>query len=161
MNDYKKKLTQTESGIWVFKGFGNELYYNYVLHFEDNKVVFSCNTCKSEYGIPWTSNIVRIGTFEIDSDILTLNFISAKYFDKDSLSESLNVKMKIKIEEIKVTVKEHLGKLFYIENPNYTPKDIEITEYKLIMKRISGKNIFENRNENEEIELIAERPIID
>jgi hypothetical protein len=40
-------------------------------------------------------------------------------------------------------------------------KEIEITEYKLIAKQIYGINIFESSNENEKIELIAERPIKD
>ena len=63
--------------------------------------------------------------------------------------------MEIEIIEEKITVKEHHGKAFYLRNPNYEPKDIEIVEYKLKVKQILG-----NR-QNEKIEFIAERPVID
>ncbi|MCL1942980.1 MAG: hypothetical protein FWF54_05465 [Candidatus Azobacteroides sp.] len=161
MNEPALKLIHTEAGIWSMKGYNNGLYYNYALTFKDNSVVFTYNTCEREYGVPWTRNIMRLGTFEVDGDILTLHFTSVQYFSDDALPEDLTVKMKMEIEESMAIVKEQRDKTFYLENPNYRPKDIEIIEYKLILKRICGKNIFENHKEDAEIELIAERPVID
>ena len=169
MNELTKKLINTERGIWALKGLNNELYYIYSLQFSKNeKIVFSYHTCEKEYGMCYTINIRRFGTFKIDNNILTINFtsvIGSRYnkpkFSDEPLSENISIKMEIEIVESKEIVKEHIGKLAYIENPSYTPKDVEITEYKLILKRICGENIFENHNEDARIELIAERPIID
>ena len=168
MNELSKKLITTEGGIWVTEGAAksDDLYY-YVFQFsKDNNVIFSYNT--RENGSArwnWTTNVLQYGTFKTDGNILTINFTSAK--NKQSSSDKpipKNLCIEIEIAEIaenKIMVKEHRGKAFYLKNPDYIPKDVEITEYKLILKQISGKNIFENHGENAKIELVAERPIID
>ena len=100
---------------------------------------------------------------------MTINFTSVKSSDHnntkisdESIPESLCIKFEVEeIVESKIMVKEHQGRSFYLDNPNYINKDVEITEYTLIIKQILGKNLFEMHDENTTIELVAERPIID
>jgi hypothetical protein len=168
MNTLSEKLINTERGIWIKNGF-NGLYYIYSLKFYDkNKIGFSYMTSESEYGHPYTINIRRFGTFYIENNVLIINFHSVtgsrynrpKYRD-EPLSENCEIKMEIEIIEEKIILKEHTGKAFYLKNPNYEPKDIEITKYKLKIKQTFGNNIFENNRQNETIEFTAERPILD
>ena len=173
MNELSEKLVTIESGIWSTKraAKSDSLYY-YVLQLskKDNRVIFSYNTREEDTAHwNWVANVLRYGTFEINGNILTLNFTSVKgssvnkpNFSDEPLPEILCVKIEVEdIEENKIIVKEQRGKLFHLENPGYILKDIEITEYKLILKQISGKNIFEHHAENTKIELVADRPIID
>ena len=173
MNELSEKLITIEGGIWSTKraAKSDSLYY-YVLQFskKDNHVVFSYNTRENDtVGQNWITNVLRYGTFEMEGNILTLNFTSVKgsSYNKpkpsdEPLLEILCVEIEIEdIEENKIIVKEQRGKLFHRENPGYILKDIEITEYKSILKQISGKNIFEHHDENTKIELVADRPIID
>ena len=170
-NELAEKLIHTESGIWVTKGFQNEIYYSYALQFSENySVMFSyILSFESEYGIHWNRNAVRYGTFETNGNVLTINFASVKSsnynkpeFSDEPIPESLRIKIEVEeIAESRIVVKEHRGKGFYLDNPDYISKDIEITEYTLIAKLVSGKNLFEIHDENTTIELVAERPIID
>ncbi|MHC6202804.1 hypothetical protein ACYULU_06380 [Breznakiellaceae bacterium SP9] len=162
MDTLSEKLINTEGGIWTKNGF-NGLYYIYSLRFYDkNSVGFSYMTSESEYGRPYTINMRRFGTFYIENNVLIINFhsvIGSRYtrpnYCDEPLLENIEIKMEIEIIEEKITVKEDPGKAFYARNPNYEPKDIEIVEYKLKVKQIFG-----NR-QNETIEFIAERPVID
>ncbi len=166
VNELSRKLVNTEDGIWVFE---KNLDYSYVLQFskEENGILFSYNTYNKS-AMNWNTNILRYGTFKTDSNEFIINFTSVKGsqfnksdFSDKALPDSFSIKIEAKINEEKIIVKEHLGKAFYIKNPNYIPKDVEITEYKLLVKQILGKKIFENKEENITIEFTAERPTID
>ena len=99
-----------------------------------------------EFERPQNTNVVRYGSFEINGNVLTVNFVSAKGSDYDrpkksdkSIPESLCIKIEIEeIAESKIMV-----------------RDIETTEHTLIIKQISGKNLFEVYNENTTIEFVA------
>jgi len=167
--DLSKKLIHTEGGIWTFSGVENGLHYIYILQFYDtNKICFSYDTRRNKYEA-YTNNIQRRGTFTVENDILTANFTSLTGSQYNSpnpsdepLSENLSQRMEMEITERTIMIRQHPGKGFYLENPDYdqskTP-EVEATEYKLIVKQVHGNNLFENQNEK--IEFIAERPIID
>ena len=164
-----EKLIHTEGGIWVQKGFQNGIHYNYVLQFSKNySATFSYLVRESEQG-PWDRYVLRYGTFETNGNILTINFTSIKGRDYNNtkisdepILEILCIEIEVEeIAESRITVKEHRGKRFYFDNPDYVNQDIEITEYTLRIKQIFGKNLFEIHHENMTIELVAERPIID
>jgi hypothetical protein len=169
MADLSEKLVNTEGGIWTFSGVDNDLHYIYVLQFYDtNKICFSYDTRRNEYEA-YTNIIQRKGTFTVENDILTANFTSLTGSQYNSpnpsdepLSENLSQRMEMEITERTIMIQQHPGKGFYLENPDYdqskTP-EVEATEYKLIVKQVRGNNLFENQNEK--IEFIAERPIID
>ena len=140
VNGLSEKLANTEGGIWVFEGFKNGFYYTYVLYFFDtNEVSFSYNTCSQKYGLPYICNIFRRGTYYIENNILIISFNTVR-------RNQYNVPN----NDNELTIENTIIRL-----------EMEIIEYKLIVKQISGITIFENHNKNETIELIAERPIID
>ncbi|MDR3294607.1 MAG: hypothetical protein LBT26_02090 [Clostridiales Family XIII bacterium] len=164
-----EKLIHSEGGIWAFSGFDNGLYYTYVLQFQDpNEICFEYLTKRNRYAA-YTTNIQRRGTFTVENNILTANFTSvtgSQYNGPDPsdkpLSENLSQKMEIEITERTIMIQKKYGKKFYLDHPGYDQSrthEVAATEYILSAKQMLGSNLFENQNEK--IELIAERPIID
>ncbi len=169
MDELSEKLINTIFGSWVKRESCDNSHYMYALHFSsENKVTFSCYTRENSSSLNMKMAVMRFGTFETRGDTLIVNFSEAKGerygrsgYSDEPLPENLSATFQTEIVESTITVKETRGKAFWIANPDYIPKDVEITEYKLIVKQISGENLFGNPDKEERIELIAERPIID
>ena len=140
MNNLLNKLVNTEGGIWVFNGVNNE-YYKYVLQFSNyNKITFSYKiNSDNGYGV-YNINILRNGTFIIENNKVIINFFTVigKKYNKPNFWDEPLIEKKTIILEIN-----------------------GIIEHKILVKQINRENIFENHNENTELEFIAEKPIID
>jgi hypothetical protein len=117
---------------WENAGYSGNSYYNYQIKFyEENKILF-VPFIKENNG-PVISDKSMLGTFYMENNIVTINFTHNTNIEGPgpfSEDDIRNIRIKPLAKEIDIRL------------------EINIIENKLIINRISGKNIFEIFNEN-------------